>query len=1660
MSGTPVAALVARQAAATPQATALVCGEVVLSYAELDQAANRLAHHLRDEGVGPGDLVALVLPRSADLVVAMLAVGKAGGACLPIDPTFPAARIEYVLDHARPNHLVTAGPGTAERSADVRTVRLDDPQTAERLATKPSSRPPQPRPGADLAYVLYTSGSTGRPKGIAVGHAALTNFLQAMTGIVRLGSDDVLLAVTTIAFDISALEIYLPLVRGATVVLAGDRAVLDPQGLARLIRTARVTVMQATPAVWQAMVDSGTDALRGLRILVGGEALPPDLAARLAVLGGEVTNLYGPTETTIWTTSSAVSADRAPTIGRPIAHTGAHIMGPDLRPVPDGVVGELYITGIGLARGYLHAPALTAERFVAAPVGPPGTRMYRTGDLARRDADGDLVYLGRADHQVKLRGFRIELGEIEAVLTEHPAVRQSVVTVIDDGESRRLAGYATVAPDGAGVSSAELRAFCRQRLPEYMVPATVTMLDALPLTPNGKVDRKALPAPVFTGTRAGRPPRDALETTLVDLCQDLLGVESVSIDDNFFDLGGHSLTAMRLVSRLRSVARVELPIAAVFEETSIAKLAERARAGTPALPTVQPVPRSTSTPLSYAQQRMWFLQRLESSSTAYNLPFALRIRGKLDRAALTAAIADVTERHESLRTVFPERDGVPYPWILEPQRELPVVSIQPDQLTQTLRADAVRPFDLSSQPPLRAKLFQLADEDHVLLLTLHHIAADGLSLEPLSGDLGRAYTARRAGHAPDWAPLPVQYTDYTIWQRDVLGDPADPTALGAEQLAYWRERLVGLPEELALPYDRKRPPVASSCGERLPVQLDAELHAALSRLAGQTRSTVFMVLQAALAATLHRIGAGVDIPLGTALAGRSDEALNQLVGFFVNTATLRIDMSGEPSFRTVVDRVQRAALGALTHQHLPFDQVVEALAPDRTPGRHPLFQTMLIFQDVNGGLLTIPGLSVDVMEVDTGTAKFDLLLNLAEQSWSGHRHAGITGFVEYATDVFDRRTVQAIVERLTRLLTSVVQDPDRPVTQVDLLSRTERRQLLKGWNDTEVTPTPRRLYQLIEDQVDRTPKAPAVVDPFVRLDYATLNRRANRLARLLQARGAGPDEYVAVLLSRSADLLVTYLAILKTGAGYLPIDPTFPDERIAYIHDDAGPLLTVTTRECATRLPTRPSIAVDDPHLVEELSGLLDSNLGTNGISDRTLAQSAAYLIYTSGSTGRPKGVVVQHGVLDNLIAWNRAAVPAEPGARVAQFSSITFDASVHEFLSVLLNGKSLHIPADNVRMDPAELAAWLARERISELFAPDLVVRSVYEAALQDQLDLTALRHVLQAGEALQLTPEVRRFHRTYPQVRLHNHYGPSETHVVTGHTLPAQQDDWPLTAPIGAPIWNSRTYVLDDAFHPTPAGVASELYLGGDCVARGYLGRAALTAERFVADPFGPPGARMYRSGDLARWTADGRLEFLGRVDTQVKIRGVRVEPEEVSAALDAHPRVAQAAVIAREWPGSTGKHLVAYVVPHPGGEPVDSEELRRHAARTLPDYLVPTACVLLDTLPLTSNGKLDRRALPAPSTGATPSGTHPRTDHERLLCAAYAEVLGVPTPGIDDSFFALGGHSMLAAKVINRVRATMGLELPMRAIFETPTVRELAAICLTLGPRRPALRPRVTA
>ncbi|WP_139331213.1 non-ribosomal peptide synthetase, partial [Mycobacterium sp. IS-1264] len=1656
VAGASIPELFAAQAARTPDAIALTCGERSWSYRDVDQAANRLAHLLARHGAGPGQSVALLFSRSAEAVVAMLAVLKSGAAYLPIDPALPTARIEFMLGDAAPVAALTTA-GLAERldGHGLLVIDIDEPG----IQTFPCTGLPAPR-ADDIAYLIYTSGTTGTPKGVAVTHGNVTRLLETLhAGLPGAG---VWSQCHSLAFDYSVWEIFGALLGGGRLVVVPDAVVRSPEDLYALLVAEQVSVFSQTPSAFYAL--QAVDALspeQGRRlkletVVFGGEALEPKrLGPWLHNHPGSprMVNMYGITETTVHASfreivDGDVESNASP-IGVPLAHLGFFVLDGWLRPVPAGVAGELYVAGAGLACGYLRRADLTASRFVACPFGGAGTRMYRTGDLVRWGADGQLRYFGRADEQVKIRGYRIELGEIQATLSGLAGVEQAVVIAREDRPGdKRLVGYVTGTVDPVGI-----REQLAERVPAYMVPAAVVVLEALPLTPNGKLDTRALPAPDYADVDRYRAPATPTEEILAGIYAQVLGLERVGVDDSFFDLGGDSLSAMRLVAAVNANLEAGLAVRAVFEAPTVAQLAPRIGGDADRLGPVVPVERPAVVPLSFAQSRLWFLDQLQGPSPIYNLSVALRLGGRLDADALGAALTDVVERHESLRTLFPAAEGIPRQLVLPAERAgfgLEVIDATgwpAERLGEAIGAAASHSFDLAAEIPLRATLFHVDDDDHVLVAVVHHIAADGLSIAPLVGDVGVAYASRCAGRAPGWAPLAVQYVDYTLWQREQLGDLDDSESPIAAQLAYWEQALAGLPERVQLPTDRPYPPVADHRGASVDVEWPAELQQRVRDLARAHNATSFMVVQAALAVLLAKLSANSDVAVGITIAGRRDPALDALVGFFVNTLVLRVEVTGDPTVAELVDQVRQRSLAAYEHQDVPFEVLVDRLNPTRSLAHHPLIQVLLAWQnfakqDTEPEGSAFGDLRVTPLPARTQTARMDLVFTLAER-WDGAGEpAGIRGAVEFRTDVFDPASVETLIERLERVLFAMTADPAGRISSVDLLDEGERTGLDRCGNRAALAGpehTTGSIPALFAAQVARTPEAVALVCGGRSWTYRELDEASNRLAHLLIGQGAGPGQRVALVMSRSAEAIASILAVLKTGAAYLPIDPMVPAARVRFMLDDAAPIAAITTAGLIDRLDGHqlPVIDVDDPRI----------DVQPSTAPPAPAADDIAYIIYTSGTTGVPKGVAITHRNVTQLL--ESVDDDLERAGVWTQWHSLAFDVSVWEMWGALLDGGRLVVVPEEIARSPQDFHALLAAEQVTVLSQTPSAFYALQTAdALQPEVGRQLqLETVVFAGEALE-PQRLRTWLDNHPgQPRLINMYGTTETTVHASFREITGDDVDSSASPVGAPLVRLAFFVLDAWLRPVPTGVVGELYVAGAGVGVGYWRRPGLTGARFVACPF-TAGSRMYRTGDVVCWGADGQLRYVGRADEQVKIRGYRIELGEIQAVLSGLAGVEQAVVIAREdRPGD--KRLVGYVTGT-----VDVTGIRAQMAERLPAYMIPAAVVALDTLPLTVNGKLDKRALPAPEYTDVDRYRAPSGPTEEILAGIYARVLGLERVGADDSFFDLGGDSLSAMRVIAAINTGLDAGLAVRTLFDAPTVAELAPRIGQDGERRKPL------
>ncbi|WP_406815529.1 non-ribosomal peptide synthase/polyketide synthase [Mycobacterium sp. M23085] len=1622
----------ADRAARAPEAVAISFAGAALTYRELEEAANRLAHLLTERGVGPGQCVALLLERSAQAVVAMLAVLKAGAAYLAIDPALPAARIGFMFTDAAPTAVITTADLRGRLDGcDVAVIDVNDPA----VDNQPSAAPPAPDP-QDIAYLIYTSGTTGVPKGVAVTHHNLVHLADSPPS--DLPSVQVWTQCHSYAFDFSVWEIWAALLGGGRLVVVPDEVVGSPDDFHTLLVDEHVNVLTQTPSAAAALCPQG---LESVALLLGGEACPAEVVDAWAP-GRVVINAYGPTEATVYASMSAPlgAGSGVVPIGAPVATAAVFVLDGWLRPVPPGVVGELYVAGRGVACGYVGRAALTGSRFVACPFAGSGQRMYRTGDLVWWGADGQLQYLGRADEQVKVRGYRIELGEIRAALAGLDGVEQAVVVVREDRPGdKRLVGYVVGTADPA-----ELRSALAERLPEYMVPSAVVVLDALPLTVSGKLDARALPAPEYASGEGYRAPGTATEEILAGIYAQVLGLERVGVDDSFFDLGGDSLSAMRLVAAVNAGLDAHLAVRTVFEAPTVAQLAPHINADGAGREPLVAVERPAVVPLSFAQQRLWFIDQLQGPSPIYNMATALRLSGRLDADALSAALTDVVARHESLRTLFAAPEGIPQQMVIPMERAdfgwdvIDATGWSITQLDEAIEAAASHAFDLTTEIPLRAILFRVADDEHVLVAAVHHIAADGVSMAPLVADLGVAYASRCAGQAPGWAPLPVQYADYTLWQRVQFGDLADTDSPIAAQLAYWEQALAGMPERLALPTDRPYPAVADYRGASVVVDWPAGLQRQIRRVAREHNASSFMVIQAALAVLLSKLSASPDVAVGFPIAGRGDPALDELVGFFVNTLVLRVDLTGDPSIAELLAQVRGRSLAAYEHQDVPFEVLVERLNPTRSLNHHPLVQVMLAWQNFAGDPtagLVLGDVQISPVPVDMRTARMDLTFSLGECWSEAGEPAGIGGTVEFRTDVFDTRSIETLIERLQRVLAALTADPSRRLSAVDVLDTDEHAHLDDIGNRAvlaRTVSTGASIPAAFAAEVMRAPEALAVTFEDHSMSYRELDEASNRLAHRLIALGAGPAQCVALLLPRSAEAVVAIMAVLKTGAAYLALDPAHPAARMQFMVADAAPIAAITNAELAGRLDERqlPVIDLDDPRILGyPCTGL-----------PAPAPEEIAYLIYTSGTTGVPKGVAIPHHNVTRLLRALDADLELSPQQVWSQCHSYAFDFSVWEIFGALLHGGRLVVVPDAVVRSPEDLRALLIAEQVGVLSQTPSAFYALQaaDARAPESDDGLKLQTVVFGGEAL----EPQRLgvwlgkHPEFP--RLINMYGITETTVHASFREIGQADVDRDVSPIGVPLAHLGFFVLDASLHPVPAGVVGELYVAGGGLAYGYVGRASLTASRFVACPFAgaaASGQRMYRTGDLVTWGADGQLRYLGRADEQVKIRGYRIELGEIQAALARLSGVEQAVVIAREdRPGD--KRLVGYVIGT-----ADPAGLRSALAERLPTYMVPAAVVVLDALPLTVNGKLDTRALPAPEYTSGDGYRAPGTATEQILVGIYAQVLGLERVGVDDSFFDLGGDSLSAMRVIAAVNSALDAHLAVRTVFEAPTVAQLA-------------------
>ncbi len=1660
------------QAARTPAAVAVVFEGQELTYQELNIQANQLAHYLQSLGVNSEVLVGIYLERSLLVIVGLLAVLKAGGAYIPLDPDYPQQRLTYMAEDAQISLLLTQESLLDSLPVeDVGVIVLD--KLAEILTVQSPENPLSEVVPENLLCLLYTSGSTGKPKGVMLTHAALVNHSWGISEVFGLTESDRVLQFASFGFDVAAEEIFPTWLKGGTVVLRPGQMFATLTDFADFIEQESLTVLNITPAYWHEWAIAVSQSLAtvpsSLRVVaVGGDAVLPETVNIWRQMVGkrvQCINVYGPTEASV----TAIVHDlldyqsekiNSVLIGRPIANTKAYILDQNLQPVPIGVKGELHLCGVRLARGYLNRPELTAEKFINNPFAhSPFNRLYKTGDLARYLPDGNIECFGRIDNQVKIRGFRIELGEIEAVINQNIDVQTSCVIIREDTPGDKyLVAYIVAHYERIPMIS-ELRQFLSSKLPLYMVPQAFVFLESLPLTTNRKVDRRALPAPDKIGNRRDQyvAPRNGIEEMLVQIWTEILKIEQVGIYDNFFEIGGHSLLATQLVSRIRSLFKIELPLRSLFGAATVAELAHligqlQQQNLTLTVPPILPRTKDTELPLSFAQQRLWFLDQLQPNSALYNIPMVLHFRGNLNQKALEQSLREICDRHEVLRTNFVTIDGQPTQIIQTTRETISVVDLQDlpiqeqaEKTQQLKQKQATQPFDLAKESLIRITLVVLSETEHFLLVCMHHIISDGWSIEVFIHELTSLYNAYTQNHPANLAPLPIQYADFALWQKQWLqGDVLQ------SQLNYWQNQLANAPSLLSLPTDHPRPAVQSFVGTQQEFSLSPKLSQALTELSRQQGVTLFMTLLAAFDALLYRYTGSSDILVGTPIANRNRGEIEGLIGFFVNTLVMRTDLSDNPSFSQLLTRVREVTMDAYAHQDLPFEMLVEALQPERDLSHTPLFQVAFVLQNTPKSEIAMTGLTVTDLPPENTTAKFDLTLAMVSTD------DGLKGVWEYNTDLFESSTIERLSGHFLNLLGGIAANPQARISQLPLLTESETNQLLIEWNNTQVDyPEYKCIHQLFEEQVKRTPDAVAVVCSQQQLTYNELNCRANQLAHYLRKLGVKADTLVGISLERSLEMIVGLLGILKAGGAYLPLDPDYPSERLQFAIADAQLSLLLTQEGLIDKLPEHQAPLILLDRFTEEINQNSQDNL--TGV---VTANNLANLIYTSGSTGKPKGVMVEHRGLFNLAQAQIKTFNLQSNSRILQFASLNFDASIWEIIMAIGAGATLYLDTKDALMPGLPLMGRLKDYGITHITLPPSAL-----AALPLE-DIPELQTIIVAGEAC--SEELIKQWATGRN--FFNAYGPTETSVCA--TVEKWTDET-LKVTIGRPIANTQVYILDSHLQPVPIGVPGELHIAGAGLAKGYLNRPELTQEKFIPNPFekdevipptplnkgGNEPSKLYKTGDLARYLPDGKIEYLGRIDNQVKLRGFRIELGEIEALLNQNEAVQSSCVIVRE-DNLGDKRLVAYVVPQPEIN-LTINEIRQFLRAKLPDYMVPTAFVLLDTFPLTPNGKIDRRALPVPDLQSQGEYIAPRNPIEEKMAQIWAEVLKLKRVSIEDNFFELGGHSLLATQVISRLQETFEIVLPLRYLFESPTIAQLSAVILKelqtgLGLKLPSIVP----
>ncbi|HKR12256.1 MAG TPA: amino acid adenylation domain-containing protein [Pyrinomonadaceae bacterium] len=1642
-----------QQAERTPNAIAVTSENDHFSYAQLNSYANQIAHYLQASGVGPDDRVAIYSKRSPQMIGAVLGVLKAGAACVSLDPNYPVERIRYILDDSQASLLITQHELLPSLTPNAAVLCLDS--DSDKILAQPITNPPSTSTASNLAYIIYTSGSTGQPKGVMIQHGSLADFIRTAIALYDITAADRILQFASISFDTHVEEIFVSLVSGAILVLRYDEMLVSANEFLVQCERQGVTMMSLATAYWHALTAEAPghewDQIKGLRLLIlGGESVLPDRVEAFVAAQGErvrLLNTYGPSEATVMVTvgelAPGIAFDEIG-IGKPIANTELYVLDENLLPAPVGVAGELYIGGNGLARGYLNHPELTAERFIPNPFSmDQGQLLYRTGDRARYLPNGNLQFLHRVDDQVKIRGHRIEIGEIETTLRQHESVRDAVVAAREEAHGdRRLVAYVVVHEPGSDAALFQsLRTFLLARLPDYMAPAAWVRLDELPLTPNGKVDRRGLPDPAEPSSYGGESfvaPRTMIEEVLAAIWRQVLDLEQVSRDAHFFMLGGHSLLATQIISRIRESFQVEMPLRSLFETPVLSELAERVEslmnaAPSDLAPPLQPSADTDRLPLSFAQQRLWFLDQLMPGSNAYNLPAEMSIETELNAGALEQALNEVVRRHEALRTTFVLAAGSPVQKI-NPVAHVRLLLVDLSQLGGATERDAecerlrqedsLRPFDLSVGPLLRATLIRLSPTKHLFLLNMHHIISDGWSMGVLLKEMETLYDAFSRGLASPLPELQIQYSDYASWQRGWLqGDVLQ------SEVEYWRNRLHGAPTLLELETDHPRPAMRTMRGAHYPFVFPEAVAQALKDFSRQEGASLFMTAMAGFHALLRRCTGQNDILIGSPIAGRSRVELESLIGFFVNMIPIRTSFSSDPSFRELVRQVRESSFAAYMHQELPFDKLVEELQPKRAPGRNPIFQAILAFNN------DMPEMDMAKVNVPAGVpvsadVKFDLEVHLFDGP------NGLTGAFVYSPELFDVSLIARLADHFPRLFEKALAAPDKELSAISLLDEAEYTKVVQSWNDTTAEfPDHLSIPDIVELEAARRPDAIAIESADENITYAQLNERANRIAARLQQQGVGPESFVGVMLERSSNLVVAILATLKAGAVYVPINLADPPLRIRFVVENAGIRILLTNKKIAETLTdtdlTTVCVDADDlPEASERSATVHPDNL--------------AYVMYTSGSTGTPKGVGITHRNVAALVR-NTNYARFNSAETFLQLAPSSFDASTFEIWACLLNGARLVIyPSGTPSL--SELGEFVARTQVTTLFLTTGLFHQFVDTNVKS---IGAVKQLLTGGDILS-PAHLAKAVEQIEDCSFVNCYGPTEA-TVMACAYQVGPNQALTSVPIGRPIANSRVYIVN-GLQPAGVGERGELFIGGAGLGRGYHNRPDLTAERFIPDPYGPtPGARLYRTGDAARYLNTGLIQFLGRVDNQVKISGFRIEPGEIENALYSHPGVTSALVLAREdTPGD--KRLVAYVVaggqpePTPNPTPTPTEdELRNFLRERLPEYMVPSAVMIIDALPLTAHGKVDLSALPTPQFVSRSGREYiaPQNGLQQQLVDIWEELFKLHPIGITDDFFELGGHSLMMIMLVARIEERLGKRVAMAALFTDPTIEHLSEL-----------------